>query len=313
MGGGDEETNLIDLFAREHFEAHRLLAIENPNVPKLVCAWWMMSTILHKDGKRVKITAAEYEESRIAFVRLSSERARRMRDNAGRGYDYKHNFISLSFRYGEELFPTIQKATVTRLIYLATYCNDQNELRVGYKPMDKNMMKKIMKLSKGVFYKFVSEIINANILIEKNDKLFLNKDIFFRGNPHGRHKVNYTRLNIREVRTLYETADSASYHKFLSYAFKLIPYTNKEWNIICYNPEEHDKDKIMPCSKKDILDLLRIQNHGDAVFAKMMAYKFHGRNLFSVLVNKDTTIFINPKVFYGGSRYKEVEIIAFGS
>lgn len=272
-----------------------------------------MSTILYKDGKRVKITAAEYEESRIAFVRLSSERARRMRDNAGRGYDYKHNFISLSFRYGEELFPTLQKATVTRLIYLATYCNDQNELRVGYKPMNKNMMKKIMKLSKGVFYGFVSEITNANILIEEDGKLFLNEKVFFKGNIPKKLKFPCTRINIQGVRTLYETADSASYHKFLSYAFKLIPYTNKEWNIICYNPEECDKDKIMPCSKKDILDLLGIQNHGDTVFTKMMAYKFHGRNLFSALVNKDTTIFINPRVFYSGSRYKEVEIIAFGS
>ena len=30
MGGTDEKDNLIDLFAREHFEAHRLLALENP-------------------------------------------------------------------------------------------------------------------------------------------------------------------------------------------------------------------------------------------------------------------------------------------
>lgn len=223
------------------------------------------------------------------------------------------NFVFLVFQYGEELLPTITEANLTRLIYLATYCNYENELRIGYKSMNKKIMKKIMKLSEGVFYGFVSEITNANILIEKDGKLFLNENVFFKGSIPKKLKFPCTRINIQGVRTLYETADSASYHKFLSYAFKLIPYTNKEWNIICYNPEEHDKDKIMPCSKKDILDLLGIQNHGDAVFAKMMAYKFHGRNLFSVLVNKDTTIFINPKVFYGGSRYKEVEIIAFGS
>ena len=39
MDGGDEEENLIDLFAREHFEAHRLLALENPDNDKLVYAW----------------------------------------------------------------------------------------------------------------------------------------------------------------------------------------------------------------------------------------------------------------------------------
>lgn len=29
MGGTDDKNNLIDLFVKEHFEAHRLLAMEN--------------------------------------------------------------------------------------------------------------------------------------------------------------------------------------------------------------------------------------------------------------------------------------------
>ena len=39
MGGTDEEDNLIDLFAREHFMAHKLLALENRDNDKLVYAW----------------------------------------------------------------------------------------------------------------------------------------------------------------------------------------------------------------------------------------------------------------------------------
>ena len=35
MGGSNDKENLIDLFAREHFEAHRLLALENPENEKL--------------------------------------------------------------------------------------------------------------------------------------------------------------------------------------------------------------------------------------------------------------------------------------
>ena len=44
-GGTDNKENLIDLFAKEHFEAHRLLALENPNDSKLVFAWWSMAFI----------------------------------------------------------------------------------------------------------------------------------------------------------------------------------------------------------------------------------------------------------------------------
>ena len=67
MDGTDDEENLIDLFAREHFEAHRLLALENPDNQKLVYAWWMMSTTTKSSKRRESITSAEYEEARKAF------------------------------------------------------------------------------------------------------------------------------------------------------------------------------------------------------------------------------------------------------
>ena len=35
LDGTDEEDNLIDLFAKEHYEAHKLLALENPEVYSL--------------------------------------------------------------------------------------------------------------------------------------------------------------------------------------------------------------------------------------------------------------------------------------
>ena len=67
IDGTDDEDNLIDLFAREHFEAHRLLALENPKNKKLIYAWWMMSTTIKSNQRRESITAEEYEEARKAF------------------------------------------------------------------------------------------------------------------------------------------------------------------------------------------------------------------------------------------------------
>ena len=45
LNGTDSECNLIDLFAREHFIAHKLLALENPENEKLVYAWWCMCSL----------------------------------------------------------------------------------------------------------------------------------------------------------------------------------------------------------------------------------------------------------------------------
>lgn len=60
MGGGNEEESLIDLYAREHFEAHRLLAQENPDEDKLAYAWWCMSVQTNQYTKeRYLITEEE--------------------------------------------------------------------------------------------------------------------------------------------------------------------------------------------------------------------------------------------------------------
>lgn len=74
IGGNDKEENLIDLYAREHFEAHRLLALENPENDKLVYAWWAMSHLKDENQKRVEISAEEYEEARNKYRELQSKR-----------------------------------------------------------------------------------------------------------------------------------------------------------------------------------------------------------------------------------------------
>ena len=73
MGGTNDEDNLIDLFAREHFEAHRLLTLENPENDKLAYALWCMSHIKgNKNQDRYMVTPEEYEESRIMFSKQHS-------------------------------------------------------------------------------------------------------------------------------------------------------------------------------------------------------------------------------------------------
>ena len=71
-GGTDDEENLIDLFAREHFEVHRLLALENPDNEKLVYAWWMMSTMNNVGQRAYEVTAEEYEEAKIELSKMMS-------------------------------------------------------------------------------------------------------------------------------------------------------------------------------------------------------------------------------------------------
>ena len=72
MNGTNDNNNLIDLYAKEHYEAHKLLALENPECSGLQIAWFLMCHIHNKDGIDYEITSEEYEEARIAFSKSIS-------------------------------------------------------------------------------------------------------------------------------------------------------------------------------------------------------------------------------------------------
>ena len=62
VGGTNDETNLIDLTASEHFIAHKLLCEDNPSHRGLAKAWLMMCTMQSDNQERISITAEEYAE-----------------------------------------------------------------------------------------------------------------------------------------------------------------------------------------------------------------------------------------------------------
>lgn len=66
-GGCNDEENLIDLFAEEHYIAHKLLALENPDNDKLQFAWWQMSHC-KKEEREYEVSAEDYAMARAAHA-----------------------------------------------------------------------------------------------------------------------------------------------------------------------------------------------------------------------------------------------------
>ena len=73
MGGSNNKDNLIDLFGREHFVAHKILAEENPDNEKLIHAWILMSK-MKEYKEEYQITPEEYEAARKAYTSLMKGR-----------------------------------------------------------------------------------------------------------------------------------------------------------------------------------------------------------------------------------------------
>lgn len=77
VGGSNNEENLIDLYAREHFIAHKMLMNENGDNLKLAYAWLAMATSWGRpDSGRndIKLTPEEYEERRVLMSELAKNR-----------------------------------------------------------------------------------------------------------------------------------------------------------------------------------------------------------------------------------------------
>lgn len=66
--GTDDEENLIDLFDREHFIAHKLLVKENPDDYQLLHAYMLMAFVKDSNQKRYELTPEEYEEVRKIYA-----------------------------------------------------------------------------------------------------------------------------------------------------------------------------------------------------------------------------------------------------
>lgn len=75
LGGTNERENLIDLFPREHFIAHKLLAEENPNEIKLIQAYHIMAFARNKcQSDRYELTPEEYEDARKTLSKALKEK-----------------------------------------------------------------------------------------------------------------------------------------------------------------------------------------------------------------------------------------------
>jgi hypothetical protein len=69
-GEGDpkkRDSNIIRLYPKEHYIAHKLLMEENPDNPKIVAAFSMMAFPKGKTKREKMLSAEEYEEARILF------------------------------------------------------------------------------------------------------------------------------------------------------------------------------------------------------------------------------------------------------
>ena len=158
-GGTNDEDNLIDLFAHEHYIAHRLLAEENPDNDRLVYAFAAMSFVSNEFEKRYVPTAEEYEDVRIAFSNMLKKR-----------YQTKENHPSYGTHISEERKRKIGEINKGNKYCLGRVLTDETRKKIGEanKNPSEETRKKMSESRKGKH--LGADNSNAKSVIRLSDK-----------------------------------------------------------------------------------------------------------------------------------------------
>lgn len=233
----------------------------------------------------------------------------------------KEQFVMYLFNIHKSM-TDLSPQTAIRLVYLSTFLEYDGEfLKVNGKYITREQMQNLMVLKPTTFKKFLSEVVSAGYLIKEKKLYKLNTKHFYRGElsliPSDK-KQRYVRVYINNLRKLYLSVPQNK-HIYLGYIFQLIPYINREWNVICYNPEETDEDAIIPMSVGDFCELVGYNRTNAARFIKEyrdIKFDWNGCNqsflgyFYNYEDDKaDMRFFANPNIFFAGNDYNRVKIL----
>lgn len=159
----------------------------------------------------------------------------------------------------------IQCEYLFRFIYLCTYMNYNNILVFGKsKDMEKRKatkkdLKEIMKLKDQQHYDTINYFIKNEFIKINDSGIHINKSICIRGEIGDSYKEKgvLVRMFDTAIQEIYNNSNTKE-HKKIGLLVKLLPYVNKETNIICKNPEETEIGLIKPLKQQEILEILNI-------------------------------------------------------
>lgn len=248
------------------------------------------------------------------------------KQNINKLYKNYGKFLWGIYNISQTMLPDIKGSYITRLMFLATYINYDGYLSDHKNvPLSKTQMRTLLNISEREFTNFYKCLSEKKLISEKKDKYCINTDMFKRGSLSpvdlailAKDEKYVTRIYINAIRSLYSKSTLKS-HKTLGYLFQVIPFVNRDYNIVCSNPLESDLENIIKLSLGDFADIIgydksHISRLCNQLFQSTFEVNKKELNAMRYVVDKSLdkstySMFINPRVYYAGSKWSEVEIL----
>lgn len=233
--------------------------------------------------------------------------------------------LNFYFCLSEDRRGVLEPQTIARLFYLATFLHPCDSVlrHDDGTAIKRAEMAKLMGFGKSTLDDFLKEVSGRYIFPQSDGSMTISSD-FFRGqmDEHRTHETRngYQKVFIKSLRELYRQTP-VKRHRYLGYLFLLLPFINWEYNVLCWNADEKDIEKIAPMSLSDFCVAIGYDDNGGRNSKKLvnaynkLTFTFRGKEMDVCAYLSDAAtgkmyFVVNPYVLYRGHDRRRVE--AFG-
>ena len=211
-------------------------------------------------------------------------------------------FIWMLFQYGKPLSLGIQQEYLPCLILAATCCSE--DYLVGRK----EYLRRALNMNKNQWGMFWKEATGCNLLVEKGDVVYINSNHFCKGEI--KTDINFIRIFAEFYRALYDVvAGSRVQQRRVSYILDMIPFLNRQTNILSHNRKEQDNDDVVYMSFNEFCDKIGYdRSHSARLKNQLGKFRVDGERVIGFFDNITTLIpngkyvIVNPKLCFGGDK-----------
>lgn len=237
--------------------------------------------------------------------------------------DAKNELGYFFFTEAKDRRNKISSQSLARLMFLATYLRyGSNYLyRTERVVLQKADLPKLMGLPLKTFYRFWDEVVGSYLFEDSNGQVYISNE-FLRGKLTSQfwtenENRHYQQIYIKALRKLYFETPTTK-HRYLGYAFLMLPYINFEYNILCWNPEETELEKLEIITLDELCDAIGYDRSQRARLLdayRKLTFDWRGKqqHLCAFITDDlrigNMRIMVNPHIIYRGSNWHKVEVL----
>lgn len=210
-----------------------------------------------------------------------------------------------------ERFPTLTQQDTARLMFVGTYVAWETG-RLQYengRAINKKALEKMVDMSTKHFNLFFKRLEAESIIREDEETgdIIVNPSVFYRGPikeiGYDVSHLTYSRVFRDTVRKLYAQFKGRTLGQ-LALIYSVMPFLSFNTNIVCYNPEEKEADRIRPMDLDKLSVLLGYENPQKLKRA-LNSIKVDDNPVFGFPDNvhdrRKLRVTVNPRVIYNGN------------